>query len=291
MDNEKRSGGSMNSGTYVPGLASVYDYDDYFEASLLSYDAFGVLHMIQYYPRIDSIYPNEGSMEGGTVVTIEGGGFPMEEADASIMIDDRKCVITYSSIEKIVCNTTAMANITIPSKVNIDHDVVTADVDDMWMTPSQIVGNWTEVSSSSASDGSYSMFSSDDTPGSGWITFIPGSDNEYGGVTASGNYELYLHLPATDSTCSSRAVNVSVVVRSGAGYSLELMNLNVTTSDLADSLGGSYLLVGNYTLLASATTMVSFSIPILFCLLNFCSLLSPSHFVYPSCPLGDSRQH
>jgi len=46
LDNIERSGGNRNNGLYQAGLAVVYDYDDYLEASLFSKDAFGTLHMV-----------------------------------------------------------------------------------------------------------------------------------------------------------------------------------------------------------------------------------------------------
>ena len=48
LDNIERSGGDRNNGQYQAGLAIVYDYDDYLEASLFSRDAFGTLHMVSF---------------------------------------------------------------------------------------------------------------------------------------------------------------------------------------------------------------------------------------------------
>ena len=87
MGNQQRTGGSKASevqSMYIPGQAVTYDADGYYEvtwfssfpclfcfwlaavvpfqstpskASLLSKDSRGVPHMVQYYPRIDSISP------------------------------------------------------------------------------------------------------------------------------------------------------------------------------------------------------------------------------------------
>ena len=47
MGNRQRTlGGSQNSGTFIPGLAIVYDDGGYFEAGLLSKDSAGVAHMV-----------------------------------------------------------------------------------------------------------------------------------------------------------------------------------------------------------------------------------------------------
>ena len=67
---------------------------------------------MQYYPRVDSVSPAVGSLEGGTVVTVAGGGFAMDLRDASVSVRGRPCRVTASSIEAIVCNTTAFDNAT-----------------------------------------------------------------------------------------------------------------------------------------------------------------------------------
>jgi hypothetical protein len=58
LDNLERSSGSQNSGSYQAGLAVVYDYDNYLEASLFSKDANGTLHMVRATPasNIDLAY-------------------------------------------------------------------------------------------------------------------------------------------------------------------------------------------------------------------------------------------
>ena len=41
----------------------------------LSRDAHGVTYAFQYYPHVTSVMPAVGSLEGGTLLTIRGGGF------------------------------------------------------------------------------------------------------------------------------------------------------------------------------------------------------------------------
>ena len=45
----------------------------------VSRDANGDAYTIQYYPTITAVSPARGSLEGGTEITITGGGFPMDE--------------------------------------------------------------------------------------------------------------------------------------------------------------------------------------------------------------------
>jgi len=44
----------------------------------------------------------------------------MNESKVDIFISDRKCIVTYSNLESIVCNTTAASNATVASKVDIE---------------------------------------------------------------------------------------------------------------------------------------------------------------------------
>jgi len=46
LDSIERSGGDQNDGQFQAGLAIVYDYDDYLEASLLSQTSHGNLYMV-----------------------------------------------------------------------------------------------------------------------------------------------------------------------------------------------------------------------------------------------------
>ena len=75
LGNDKRG----DTSKYIAGLVNTYDEDGYFDAHILTYDSRKVLHSLQYYPRIDTVTPNIGSMGGGTEVTITGGGFSMDE--------------------------------------------------------------------------------------------------------------------------------------------------------------------------------------------------------------------
>jgi hypothetical protein len=276
MSNAQRGGNNLNSATLIPGLAVVDDYNGYFDASLFSRDANGVVHMVQYYPRIDSVSPVAGSVAGGTKVTIEGGGFAMSEDDVMVTIAGRQCVVTYASIELIVCNTTKESAAVVKSKVSIDdHAAEAANVPYSWMMEAQTAGTWTTVTSSSAHGGSY-LSSTGSSGGSAaapssWVTFVP--DPTTVAASTSGLYELLLRLPSMDE-CLPRADNVSVVIRSGRGYSLQVVDLRPAQTSEADDgdptetddgdqgefepdNGGSVVSLGNHVLLEGATTLVT----------------------------------
>lgn len=216
---------------------------------------------VQYHPRIDSISPLVGSLAGGTEVTLDGGGFPMNDADASVIVAGRKCVVTYASLEKIICNTTKASNATVPTKVRVgdrsqaENLVGTASE---WMELIEVAGNWTEVQTGSPSG----YFATAATGPSTWLTFAPKSESgDSASVATSGRYELLLGLPAayllSAKACRlGAAKNLSVAVRSGEGYSARVV---LTNFSLGGSSGGSelnFVSLGNYTLLAGATTLV-----------------------------------
>ena len=100
---------------------------------------------VQYHPRVDSVSPLSGSLAGGTVVTIEGGGFPMDEEDAEISVGGRACVVTYASLEKLVCNTTQASNATVATKVDRGPASNAPAAAWLWMDAVEVAGNWTEV--------------------------------------------------------------------------------------------------------------------------------------------------
>lgn len=258
MGNSKRAGGG-NSDSYVAGLAVVYDNNDFYEPGLLSRDSRGTLHMVQYYPRVDSITPAAGSEEGGTMVRIEGGGFPMDDTYASVKVDGRKCVVTYASIELIVCNTTKQANATVPSKVTgVDH--AATGVADVPLSEAQLVGNWTDVADGGASGGAYLAWAQDSTtgsgaPGSAWVTYSPPSAASYA-VSVAGFYDVALTVPASAASAApctgGLSVNASVVVRSGSGYTLAVVDL----AEAALAPQGE-VVVGTFPFLAGATASVT----------------------------------
>ena len=144
------------SRTTVAGLAVTYDADGYYDHHLLSRDSKGKLHDLQYYPRIDELLPSVGSTAGGTQVTINGGGFSMDESLNEVWVGGKKCTITYCTIEQIVCNTTALDNSTATDfMVAIDRSMSSDDVADAWMDVLKANGDFSLVNATTAVGGSY----------------------------------------------------------------------------------------------------------------------------------------
>ena len=262
MDNDIRGVSSTN----IAGLATVYDEDNYWDAHLLSYDSRGVLHELQYYPRIDSFSPTDGSFAGGTEITINGGGFSMDESENEVLVDGKICKITFSTLELIRCNTSAYGNETRTasneaSKVKtqivysaLELDSAFADGRTSWMDAVDLVGNWTQK------NGSIPYYSDEGNAagkGQAWVTFAP--PGTQGAVNVSGIYELFLRFPTlselNDKPCFPRSNNASVVIRHAGGYSS--VKLNDTSS--VDSSGSGFVLAsfGNFTFLDGATALMT----------------------------------
>ena len=98
--------GSYNLSAFL-GTAVRDDYGglSYNDAKNLSRDANGVVHAIQYYPTISAVAPAGGSLEGGTTLTISGGGFPIDPADAVVTVGGARCRVATSTLETITCVT------------------------------------------------------------------------------------------------------------------------------------------------------------------------------------------
>ena len=56
-------------------------------------------------PTILSIYPNEGSPQGGTLITINGNNFVSQNKDQTVNIDNTLCIIQTTSSNEITCIT------------------------------------------------------------------------------------------------------------------------------------------------------------------------------------------
>ena len=266
----RTTGASANSALYVPGLAAVYDEDGYLEPGLFATDGSGSLHMVQYFPRIDSVSPTLGSLGGGTVLTLQGGGFPMDESDAAVFVNGRRCVVTYASIESLVCNTSAYNpdNAIAPTRVAVEASDYAATADSVAEGGSVLLstnGNgWADVTSASAVGGTYAAWTNlagqDESDAaaasaSAWAVLAPAASAEGGGTVAvSGVYDLLLSVPAPDASCADRPVNVSVVVRGSGSY----MSVTVDMSG-GDGTAAELLPLGRFVLLAGATTTVTIS--------------------------------
>ena len=86
----------------VGGLTDIFPHSP---EDMLNKDGFGNVYSVQYYPHIHHIEPVEGSKAGGTIVTIQGGGFSMDEGLNTVNIGGSPCTVLSSTIETIICRT------------------------------------------------------------------------------------------------------------------------------------------------------------------------------------------
>ncbi|KAH8075485.1 hypothetical protein JL721_1495 [Aureococcus anophagefferens] len=71
----------------------------------LSRDAFGETYAVQYYPHVQSVSPALGSLEGGTLVTIAGGGFSDDASLVHVDVAGAPCDVVSSTLVEVVCRT------------------------------------------------------------------------------------------------------------------------------------------------------------------------------------------
>ena len=199
--------------------------------------------MIQYYPRVDAIEPAQGSIHGGTQVTITGGGFALDDSAVAVSFNGRVCTIVDATAEQIICNTSSVGGNTsflaeVFSPFQLSPSTHPESSPDFvvptwsWFEVTDVVGNWSSEASGSAHNQSYYVWNGEqgiDGDASAWITFSPSSD---GAVLVSGMYSLKLRVPDTDMTCSAaqRASNVSVIIRAGGTYAHVVVDLRPRTS-------------------------------------------------------------
>ncbi|RYG70220.1 hypothetical protein EON64_00755 [archaeon] len=77
-----------------------YSYDYHFDASLA-----GTPYSVCVQPVIEAVFPQAGSLAGGTVVTITGSGFSKNASQLVVLVAGRVCDIQSADVEQIVCTT------------------------------------------------------------------------------------------------------------------------------------------------------------------------------------------
>jgi len=64
----------------------------------------------------------------------------MNESKVEVSVGGRNCVVTYSNLESIICNTTSASNTTVASKVNIEtYNVDISTVASEWLGLAEVV--------------------------------------------------------------------------------------------------------------------------------------------------------
>ncbi|XP_057211103.1 fibrocystin-L-like [Triplophysa rosa] len=113
LDYERGSWGYMSckmTGTYVGHHNLSYILDGEYGRSLpdqrlFSVSALNKLAMFQTYAEVTGVSPSEGSVLGGTLLTIHGRYFDETDRPAVVLVGGHKCQIQNVSDEKIVCMT------------------------------------------------------------------------------------------------------------------------------------------------------------------------------------------
>eukprot|EP01035_Chromulina_nebulosa_P018019 gene18019-23659_t len=89
--------------TLSTGYAKTYPDDS--SENIYSSTLSGVAYSTAVYPVITNIYPNSGSLAGGTTITIKGSGFSTSSELLTVLVGGKSCKVISSSINTIVCIT------------------------------------------------------------------------------------------------------------------------------------------------------------------------------------------
>ncbi|ROL45843.1 Fibrocystin-L [Anabarilius grahami] len=113
LDSETSQWGYMSckmTGTYVGHHNLSYILDSQYGRSLPDFGVFSIsalnkLAMFQTYAEVTGVFPSEGSILGGTLLTIQGHYFDETDQPAMVLVGGRECQIQSVSNERIVCIT------------------------------------------------------------------------------------------------------------------------------------------------------------------------------------------
>ncbi|XP_026145815.1 PKHD1 like 1, tandem duplicate 1 isoform X2 [Carassius auratus] len=113
LDSDTSQWGYMSckmTGTYVGHHNLSYILDSEFGRSLPDFGVFSIsalnkLAMFQTYAEVTGVSPSEGSVFGGTLLTIEGRYFDETDKPAMVLVAGRECQIQSVSNERITCIT------------------------------------------------------------------------------------------------------------------------------------------------------------------------------------------
>ena len=101
VDSDPNSIGSGLARTFEDSKTSDYYQDFYNYRSSLA----GTVHSVTVFPSVRSVSPKEGSIAGGTVLTITGSGFSRDQSELEVFAGGEPCDILTSEITEITCRT------------------------------------------------------------------------------------------------------------------------------------------------------------------------------------------
>eukprot|EP00795_Rhopilema_esculentum_P009048 gene9048-16692_t len=67
--------------------------------------------VLEYILTVDNVYPDKGSVLGGTVLTLTGSGFGQNTSVIHVRVGNKKCDVLSATNEEVKCRTTAAANV------------------------------------------------------------------------------------------------------------------------------------------------------------------------------------
>ena len=145
----------------------------------LSRDAFGEVYAFQYYPHVSQVMPTVGSLEGGTLITISGGGFSDDEAQVFVSIGGRDCEVLRSTLVEVVCRTGDLSSV--DEGLPQDHHVELGSLEPPVTPAPRRTMAGPSASSAVQQEGLWSTVSTYPTPACGgrpppsWLVLAPSS--------------------------------------------------------------------------------------------------------------------
>ncbi|MCJ8746157.1 hypothetical protein PDJAM_G00138700 [Pangasius djambal] len=100
------------TGTYVGHHNLSYILDSEYGRSLPDFGVYRVsalnkLAMFQTYAEVTGVYPSQGGMLGGTLLTIQGNYFDQTDGPAMVLVGGQECAVQNVTDETIICATPA----------------------------------------------------------------------------------------------------------------------------------------------------------------------------------------
>lgn len=179
--------------TALGGLTAIY-------ATNVSRDAYGEYYTIQYFPHVDKVFPSFGSVAGGTLLKITGGGFSDNLDEVHVTIRGVECKVESSTLVEITCRTgnytkVYLAEDFVPefeaSDPSVNNDTIGWTLGDEDAV--NVQGRWSRVKSDYAGhSGGYLEAPGCHVPpcGSSWVVLAPEN------VSFDGAYAFWLEVPA-----------------------------------------------------------------------------------------------
>jgi len=200
---------SDKEGNFIGGMAAN-------NPNLIDRDGKGAYYMFQYYPTITGVSPAIGSLGGGQLITITGGGFSNAEAKITVEVGGMPCNVVASTWEEITCRTSPYNN-SLPATFVLP-DGSAAGTTTVAAAAADKQGTW-------ATEGNYLVSS---TSSSNWLSFLPT-------LPAWAKYDVQLEFPdatspgVADCVGNSKAGRIQGAIRTSSGY--ESVNVSIAVQN------------------------------------------------------------